>query len=92
MCLDGLQMDSLSCYEYFRHQIIDGREILQRDHRFVPLDELRRTLCAVLIPFEHRHMNSNEPIHIYVRFDFINIDLPFLIGLPSLKQWVQHSI
>ena len=54
------------------------------NHRFGTQSEEHQTLFAILFPFEVK-TNRNEKVQFLIHFDVIQGNLPFLIGLPSLR-------
>lgn len=58
--------------------------IRQEEHRFGPSDSVLKTMCAVRVPFVCATSDGKE-VRFHIRFDVIPGQLPFLIGLPSLR-------
>lgn len=63
---------------------LKDEDICQREHLFGPSNKPMKTICAVRVPFTCNIAQNNSSVLFNIRFDVIEGDLPFLIGLPSL--------
>lgn len=64
---------------------IEDDKISQPEHQFEPQNKFSRTLGTVRVPFICNISTGSEQENFKIRFDVIDGDLPFLIGLPSLR-------
>lgn len=87
MYLSARQNDSWLCHEYLTNQRIDGHKNSSTWTSIRPIRRAAQIDMGMGSPgsLQVRPKDSKEPIQIHVRLDVINVDLPFLIGLPSLK-------
>ena len=64
---------------------VEETDIIQKLHRFGNYDEEQPSLFWVEMPFSVRDVKGKEFVGFDIAFDLIEGDLPFLLGLQSLR-------